>query len=282
MKTTYLSCIVPASLLALALNSPQSALGDLLAYEGFDYANGSSLAGQNGGFGFSGAWGTSAGIATIQDGRLYVAGQAGSSLAIFRDLAAARGDEGTTTWISLTGVRSGVATGAFGPNGVPTLVRPVNFSLFQAGTEMLAIGEGTRTSGISLPDTDTWGLVDRGGVNNAGTRWTTDSLLTESMVVVRIDHGAGDVDTAYLWVNPGLDAEPDVANAISTTGNWSFNRIRPFAGGTNAASVNAVAEGHFDEFRMGTTFQDVAVPEPSTYALLGLGALALLLRRKKS
>jgi hypothetical protein len=295
MKTHTLLPYAAALVASLAVSLPPDASADLLAYEGFDYAAGSSLAGQNGGFGFAGAWGTSPGIANITipsltaggvnttGGKLFVMGDTTGSVAIFRDLAAGRGDDGTTTWISLLGLRTGTTSGTFGPDGSPSLVRPVNFSLFQAGSEILAIGEGTRTSGISLPDTDTWGLVDRGGVNNAGTRWTGASLLVESFVLVRIDHGVGDLDTAYLWVNPSLAAEPTLDSAMATTmGNWNFNRVRPFAGNPSTASGGIGAEGYLDEFRLGTTWADVApVPEPSTYALIGLGALALILYRKR-
>jgi hypothetical protein len=296
MKTTTLIHSSAALIAVLAVSSPPNASAALLAYEGFDYSAGSSLAGQNGGFGFAGAWGTSAGIANISlpslsaggvlttGGKLFLQGDSTGNAAIFRELSAGRGDEGSTTWISLLGLRTGATSGTFGVDGAASLVRPVNFSLFQAGSEILAVGEGTRTSGISLPDTDTWGLVDRGGVNNAGTRWTTASLLVESFVLLRIDHGAGDVDNAYLWVNPSMDAEPTIDSAMATTtGNWNFNRVRPFAGNPNATSGNIGAEGYLDEFRLGTTWADVTpVPEPSTWALFGLGALALLLYRRRT
>jgi len=49
---------------------------------------------------------------------------------------------------------------------------------------------------------------------------------------------------------------------------FTFDRIRLGAFGPR---------GYLDEIRIGTTSQDVgfAIPEPSTYALLGLGAFAM-------
>ena len=266
------------------------ASGALAAYEGFDYAAGTSLVGQNGGTGFAGAWGTTGGAATIQSpgmtydslvtsgNGLFVDGSAGS-VAIFRDLVSPRGADGTTTWISLTHVRTGPEGGTASPTGGPSYLRPVNLALFDAGTERFALGEGTRTTG----DEDVWGIVARGSVSNPATVWTDDTIEVDSFALLRIDHGVGDVDTAYLWINPSLLLEPSTLTAdATTTTNFTFNRIRPFAG--NPSGVNPAAQGLIDEIRIGDTFFDVApVPEPSTYALLGMGALAFAFgfRRRK-
>jgi hypothetical protein len=281
--------------LAVALFSGSNASAALLAYEGFDYTAGTSLSNYNGGFGFSSAWGASPGVAVIQSGMsydslqvigngLYVEGTAGASpngsVAIFRDLSAARGTDGTTTWLSFLHVRTGAEGGTSGPGGTASYLRPVNLSLFEAGTERLALGEGTRNTG----DEDVWGLVVAGSTANAATRWTTDPLDLLSLAVVRIDHGIGNADTAYMWINPTLGPEPDIAVAdATTTGNFGFNRLRPFAGNPSTASGNIGAQGLIDEIRIGETWMDVTpVPEPSTWALISLGGLVwLALQRKR-
>lgn len=280
--------VVSAFCLGGTLLIAPSTYADLLAYEGFDYTAGTSLAGQSGGLGFATAWGTSAGVATMADpgfgyanlitsgGRLSVAGDTSGSLSIFRDLSTAQGTDGTTVWVSFLGQDTTTPSATFGPGGAPSMLRPINFSLFNGTSERLALGEGTRNSGVSLPDTDVWGLVERGGVNNAGTVWSTAPLADLTFVVVRIDYGAADADTAYMWVNPALGAEPSTASAtISTTfTDMSFNRIRPFAGNPTTQSENVGASGFLDEIRIGATWADVTpVPEPG---VLGLGALGLM------
>jgi hypothetical protein len=61
----------------------------------------------------------------------------------------------------------------------------------------------------------------------------------------------------------------------------SVNVLRFQAGNANGNGTNAFFT--FDEVRLGQSFADVTpVPEPVTFALAGLGGVALLaLRRKK-
>lgn len=282
MKASHL-----LAFLALSATAPAA----LLVYEPFDYPSGTSIGGQNGGTGFAGPWGAvgAGNLDATAPGATYSnlvasgnrlttiggSGGAGSALS-FRDLSTSFGADNTTVWISLIGQRTGAQTGTGGIGGVPSWVRGWNVSLFNAGTEILAIGEGTRTTG----DQDTWGLVVSGSSTNAATVWTSKSVGVESFLLVRIDYLPGN-DNAYLWVNPSLASEPLISNADATTtaGNFSFNRIRPFAG--NETAQGARAEGFFDEIRMGTTFRDVApIPEPSAVVAL-ISGLGLFLRRRR-
>ncbi|GIW75152.1 MAG: hypothetical protein KatS3mg104_0215 [Phycisphaerae bacterium] len=87
-----------------------------------------------------------------------------------------------------------------------------------------------------------------------------------------------DNDTAHLWVNPSLDAEPSLASALAATNTFtsaSVQRFRLSSDGNNSVL--------WDELRFGTTFADVTphvIPEPAMTGLLGLAAMGLKRRRR--
>ena len=95
--------------------------------------------------------------------------------------------------------------------------------------------------------------------------------------------------TPGLWVNPSLASEPIIGTAgATTTGNFTFDRIRPFAGNPNNQTINGVAgvpvqgaEGYFDNFAVGTTFADILVPEPGAASMSLLALAGLMARRRR-
>lgn len=269
--------LMTIGLVLLASRAPAA----LLSYEGFAYPSGSSIVGQTGGFGFSAAWalnssqgvytnqGASLGYTDAQGNRLITVG---GSLLIQglstgdvasqpnRLLSSARGTnsgaaDGVTTWVSFLAVRQGPTTNnaSVPDNPYP---RSANLSLYNSvpsNTEKLAIGN------TALTPSNTVALLPTGSINFL--RPSSVSYSRTNFIVVRIDHVLGAPDNAYLFINPSLAAEPSLSQAdTNSVGefDFSFNRIRPFAGGFRPSAQSPYAELVLDEIRIGETYADVA------------------------
>jgi hypothetical protein len=252
----------------------------LLSYEGFDYASGSSIVGQNGGSGFSQAWqlNSSGGVLTNQGYSLGYADSQGNRLvtlggslflqgATSQDVATqpnrllsysrgtnTGGTDGVTTWVSFLALRQGPTTNnpSVPLNPYP---RSANLSLYNSvpsNAEKLAMGN------TALTTSNVVSLLPQGG----NTKASSVPCDRTNFIVVRIDHiGGASLDNAYLFVNPSLSTEPLVSQADTNTlgqFDFSFNRLRPFAGGDRPSAYSPYAELILDEIRIGETYGDVA------------------------
>jgi hypothetical protein len=258
-----LLCIA-ASCAALGI-AAHSARASLTAYDSFSYTAGSgALANQNGGTGFTSTWGAgtnnvvSPGLTFTKNSvALDSAGNssetAGGNIGNFRSLP--------TTFISGTAYVSLLAKLDAGTAGSGY----AGLSLFNGASENLFIGQPTGMTN--------WGLDQATGPQST----STPENATTHLFVVQIDYGAGaggqDRVRMYVDPTPGQSA-PDVAAAIdvSTTRSASFNQVRIQSG------ANQVA---FDEVRVATDYASAVVPEPASIGLLGLGAAAGLIRRRR-
>ena len=96
-----------------------------------------------------------------------------------------------------------------------------------------------------------------------------------NFVVTRFNFVAGN-DTIDVWVNPTAADLTGPADGQLTGAEFDFDHVA-------ISTFGNFATGTLDEIRIGTELTDVAlVPEPSSTALLGLGGLALILRRRRS
>lgn len=210
----------------------------------------------------------------------------------------------STTWISFIGQRTDPAFIAsngsnylHGRAGSLQLLSGVA-AAGTGGNENLSVGRASQNSETSigdLPD-DSWAIFNAGNAN--GQKASTLSFLSPTFILMRIDHvgtvatTAGNADTAYIWYNlPDISLEPSIGSANATitssefasTRDYSISALRLFGGSRNTT----VGYGQFevDELRGGTAYGDVApivgAPEPGSATLLGLGVLAMLLRRRK-
>lgn len=252
---------------ALCMGGAGPARATLIAYEGFDITAGeNALNGAAGatssGWTNSSTWGTGANDvgAGLGYGSLQTVGGAAvldTSSGSFRLLSRPLTQSSTPTlWMSFLSVVPNNSAGTYG--GISFYN---NF-----GNEMFFVGD------LDSANTN-WGMrlmsVPGAPIVTTGINSTNLSFL-----VLRIDFNAGvtNNENFYLWVNPLLDSEPNVAAADATIlGAQMYNgqnlaRIR-LQQGLN--SDNTV----IDELRLGTTWNDVApvVPEPGTAVLWMLG-----------
>ncbi len=245
-----------------------------LAYEGFDYPGEADLTGQGGGIGWITPWGVNrGGISVVGDNpgdvsvtgsleyidtlgntlvtsgnHAFYSGQFGISNP-FRDfdLIGGRGDDFTTTWISLMIQRVGPMV--TGNNPYP---RSANIAFFDGRIERFGIGNPTGAP-------DDFISIQQGG-SLAARRPTATPFDQLSFVVLRIDHLPGN-DNAWLFVNPILSAEPMISAADAQTlgeFDFSFNRARPYAKDGDPAQGFPYAELILDELRIGNSYQEVA------------------------
>ena len=235
-----------------------------IASEEFSYAPG-SIAGLNGGSGFTSAWRGSDTVdaADLTYPGLLTAGghfvSSGGNSGAFRDLGTFYGTDTTTVFVSFVlSAQPGFST---------TNPDYAGLSFFDAndGAERLFLGQ-------------TFQATNYGFERSGGASATTGTAVSSSptFLVAEFIFQAGN-DTVNLYVNPtpGL-AAPDVAATSASVSDFYFDRIRLQSGLDGGETFN------FDEVRLGTTYADVSpAPEPTSILLLGITGVGLLARRRR-
>ncbi len=274
-----------AAALALALLTlPGQAGATLLAYEGFNYTAGTTVAGQTGGTGWTNAWAvggagnfigtnTAAGL-TYTDANSNALQTLGGSVIVGNPVgttattatpnrvlnnnlsggAGVTAGAGATTWISFLYKRLNFTLGTL------PFLRQATLSLFEGSGERVPIGSPNTTATVS----NVFSVWGTGTHNVNGPFQAPDYPITSGstyfVLMKVVTDGTVAVDTIYLWVNwTNLTIEPNIATATLVQNEVnlsSVNTLRLQANNQNASGSNAVFR--VDELRVGTTFPDVA------------------------
>jgi hypothetical protein len=222
--------------------APASAASQLMN-EGFDYTSGTALNGAAGGGGFGTNWSSNRTAGSGTDSQDFVGSVSGSlSYAgltttggkartnngyLRRSVADPTqfGTSGTTRWISFLASKSNA-------------YQAMDFSLLRAGSDVLT---------VNFDVADKIGLTAGGSTTSTGVNgWGATRLI-----LMRIDYGAADNDTAYLWVDPNLSlGEPTIGSAFAASAtDLSFDQVDFYAA--------KYATHQWDELRIGTAFSTV-------------------------
>src|SRR5579863_6226907 len=227
--------------------------------KGFDYGPaGSTLVGDNGGFGFSGAWKSGGFGATLSNnfdlasGSLAYPGLATSGNSIVtsatqsiagveRDLNTVLGD-GQTAYFSFLvepqGILGdGIFNGFFGVLlGTNTANLPDNLFIGKPGSSASAA----------------YDLETRGGIGAVSSN-VTPVVGDTALLVVKVELLAGGDDRFTLYVNPVVGAAEPASGFVKTDLNLSSGPNI----GINSLFVYSSGAFALDEIRVGTTFADV-------------------------
>lgn len=264
MKTKLSSALLAIARRSLAFSvmiacmASGRAYAELLAFDDFNYAPvGGDLNGQSGGgsFGFTDAWSGNTSY-NIGDGSLTsptglppTTGNSmttvafGENRGINRTLSTPLGADNTTVYFSFLVRPEGILNQGFADGW---------FALALRGSTDLVVGMISPSSNYGL----TLGFEDDLSSHAAVVGETR-------LLVTRIDFTEG-IDTVRLYVDPVGD-EPVVADAELAFG--SFNNM-------TVVSLTGPGANSLDAIRIGTTWADVTVPEPSSFVLAALGIFA--------
>ncbi|MCC5842965.1 MAG: PEP-CTERM sorting domain-containing protein [Verrucomicrobia bacterium] len=247
-----------------------------LSYEGFDYETG-DLAGNGGGIGFTGNWSVTTGSWNVAADSLSY-----STLETTGNKVVAQ-TSGTNIAARSTGVQSD--SGEFWAS---ILVDSLSWNggglTFSANTSNLNLNaadfDNRARFGFGINGSDyVYTLDGRTGAPVNGS--VAGAPVGTVFLVAKFDVTNG---LFSMWANPDLDGSSPAGGTLIAD-NVSFTRTgADFANDIQVAGLFTNWSGvGLDEVRLGTDFTSVAIPEPSTLALLGIAGLCagLFARRRR-
>ncbi|MFK7852147.1 MAG: PEP-CTERM sorting domain-containing protein [Akkermansiaceae bacterium] len=264
--------------------SSVSASAATLIYEGFGQTAG-SLDGKAGGTGLSGNWTEESGGA--QD---LTVGATGLTYGTLPTTGGSVSPSGAVAYS--IGIGSTLSDAGLMDDGVELWFSYV-FETIGSGNTIIGIGNSWHSFTNALDDdsnSDSIGMRVQNSDDFAGTTidngtfvktGNTNLALNETHLLVgRIVWGDGVDDTLTTYLPNSTLVLGSAVNSVSANLNQaSFDTLSIYSNNSNHT---------VDEIRFGASYNDVitttptttAIPEPSTMALLGLGVLALTVRRR--
>lgn len=278
--------------LLLLICWPSLSNAALLATESFDYTVGGNLAANNlnGPSGFSSAWDDQAGTAPrlITSGSLVMPGVV--NFATAGNKATITSGVGEFFEVTSRSLNTSLAANVAGTRYISFLYNSFN---------NLNIANPANYPLVGLGDASSGGVAGvlfsaAGGTFNINMRTVLGGNLANTAF------GSSSANTTYFivgkYTTDGTGTASAFMNAYSlgdlfipaSEGAWAGQILNQAAGASIINSIRTFQGENttlnFDEFRVGDTYESVVqiIPEPSTYALLGLGLLALtVLRHRK-
>jgi hypothetical protein len=288
-------------LTAALITLPALAPAALLTYEGFgDYASDGSVHGLTGGSGWhSGGWDTQnnttpyqvdssspltfGSLVTSANGRYLNGGN------VFTNVGRRLDTGNGSVWHTNGYVSSPFSLQDIDQGGVLWFSILARTDTASRNVEIDFISNNTPWSPGSTDDirirTDS-GQWQAGTIGGSFTNALAQSANTTTFLVGRFDMNGAN-SSFHFWATDdptalalgGPDLVLGTANVALTglnASNIGFRSLHIYGSG-------GLGHSQFDEIRFGTTFADVSpIPEPSTYALIGLGLAALFTLRRLS
>lgn len=259
---------------------PPAARAAIIAYDSFNsYTANSTLNGDNGGTGWSGAWSSNSSV--IVESPTTALSYAGGAVAVNGGANAVQIPD-----VNGDGIISREFSSQSGALYFSFLYREdaragtaTNFLQFALNNDAAINGSGAIVASEAVGEFGVR-LTNLTGTQTTGNSATpTIDVGTTYFVVAKLYKSASNYDRMSLFVNPTSLTEPGTPSATSITdigiSSVSFFSVR-------TANLAAGDQTLFDELRVGTSFADVVIPEPTTWALLATGlATTVILRRRR-
>jgi hypothetical protein len=278
--------------IAVALGTSASLHAAATVYEPFDQTAGALNGQASSGVGLTGNWSDDQTVDVVTPGTMSygnlqnAGGQAvlgnGNSTDAWVTTSTTLGnanllEDGATLWFSyMFEAGSGGGGNQWAGFAFGTERLDASFS----GANMINSGNGIGlTSRDKTLRASTW--TGGGNANQEGTLTFggLDPYPVSTLVVGKIEWGTGGADEMFTLYS----VDPSDLGTLGTGVTASMSDVTQSAFDTiSFTKRNSGGTATYDEIRFGATLADVTpVPEPSSMALLGLGGLALLRRRRK-